>query len=71
MSMPGGIQTSRRYTDMAEFRLHEAEMHRNGWVTRSVEEQRARGGAWSHIIRSRRRSQVDVSYVRQDCVSRP
>ena len=64
MSMPGGIQTSRRYTDMAEFRTHEAEMHENGWVTRSVEEQPARGGAWSHIIRSRRRPQVDVSYVR-------
>lgn len=64
MAMPGGITTSRRYPDMAEFRRHETEMHAKGWVTRSVEEQPIRGGGWSHIFRSRRRAQVDVSYAR-------
>lgn len=66
MPMPGDMETSVRYADMAAFREGERRMNEHGWTTRGYAFGAPRQALWRRLLRRHRMVEpVDVRYWRR------
>lgn len=66
MSMPGGIETRKRYGSLNSFRQDERNMGRNGWTTEGFTARRVQGNLFRRLLRRQPRQEVDAHYLRSE-----
>ena len=66
MSMPGAIESSKRYESLDSFHKDEVRMIARGWTTRAVRSIKVDGTFLQRIFHRHAATQVDVRYQRPD-----